>query len=536
MAQSREQRHSAPTRRCAIKLLTTLTAVLLISGTTFSATIYVPDDYPTIQDAIYAATQGDMVIVRSGTYYENVFHVKEITVVSENGPEDTIIDGGQLGSVVRFGVGVGADAILDGFTITNGWGEWISDIHSFEGGGVLCYSSSPTIRNNVITDNQNGAVFCFDSSSMIDSNVVAHNDAYGILAMLWYGSSCSVTIKQNVVLKNSGIGIECASGWDNPMWSAITNNIVTENNNSGISVTGDKGLATIANNVISGNTETNGGGGISFWTATAVVVNNSIVGNSAKWGGGIMCIDLSDVTISNTILWENRASEYGQEILVGGWPTVSQVTISDSDVKGGQSSVYVDQGSTLNWGSGMIDENPLFFVNGHWDDNGTPGNPTDDSWIEGDDHLTWNSPCRDAGDDSVVTELVDFEGDPRIALGTVDMGADEYYYHLYHTGDVIPGAPIDLKVVGYPTAPVLLALGSAIQDPPLSTQHGDLWLNWPPLWQGNIGVVPSDGVLVLPATVPSGWSTGEEHYLQSLIGPWGGPYTRLSNLLTLTVE
>ena len=26
-------------------------------------------------------------------------------------------------------------------------------------------------------------------------------------------------------------------------------------------------------------------------------------------------------------------------------------------------------------------------------------------------------------------------------MGTVDMGADEFYYHLYHIGDVVPGGP-----------------------------------------------------------------------------------------------
>lgn len=101
---------------------------------------------------------------------------------------------------------------------------------------------------------------------------------------------------------------------------------------------------------------------------------------------------------------------------------------------------------------------------------------------------------------------------------------------------MIHGFPIDLKVVGSPGAPVLLALGSGIQDPPASTQHGDLWLEWPPLWQGNIGTVPGNGILVYTATVPSQWSSGSEHPFQALIGPWGGPDTTLTNLFTLKVE
>jgi len=169
-------------------------------------------------------------------------------------------------------------------------------------------------------------------------------------------------------------------------------------------------------------------------------------------------------------------------------------------------------------GSGNIDADPLF------------ADPANDDF-----HLTWNSPCRGVGDDSAVTELHDFEGDPRIALGTVDMGADEYYYHLYHTGDVIPGGSIEIKVVGYPSAPVTLAIGMAILDPPLPTQHGNLHI-WPFAWSGIIGNIPGSGIHSMTITVSPGWNPGDKVPLQALVGPWGGPYTRLSNLLTLTVE
>jgi len=78
-----------------MKILTAIVVLLIAPSLAFSATIYVPDNYAKIQGAIYAAANGDSVIVRPGTYVENInFMGKTITVRSERGPEVTTIDGG----------------------------------------------------------------------------------------------------------------------------------------------------------------------------------------------------------------------------------------------------------------------------------------------------------------------------------------------------------------------------------------------------------------------------------------------------------
>jgi nitrous oxidase accessory protein NosD len=60
-------------------------------STISSATIYVPDNNATIQGAVDNAAAGDTIIVRDGTYRENVKVNKRLTIRSENGPANTIV-------------------------------------------------------------------------------------------------------------------------------------------------------------------------------------------------------------------------------------------------------------------------------------------------------------------------------------------------------------------------------------------------------------------------------------------------------------
>ncbi len=66
---------------------------------TLATTIHVPADYTTIQGAIDAAVDGDLVLVAPRTYVENIdFLGKEITLQSAGGADVTIIDGGDCTS------------------------------------------------------------------------------------------------------------------------------------------------------------------------------------------------------------------------------------------------------------------------------------------------------------------------------------------------------------------------------------------------------------------------------------------------------
>jgi hypothetical protein len=111
--------------------------------------------------------------------------------------------------------------------------------------------------------------------------------------------------------------------------------------------------------------------------------------------------------VTNSVFWENHSSGSGPEIYIGVRGAPSYVSISNCLIQGGQSKVYIN-GSVVVWGTGMIDEDPLF------------ADPAQHDY-----HLTWLSPCINRG----VAESApsgDIDGDARPQMGSIDLGADEY--------------------------------------------------------------------------------------------------------------
>ena len=106
-----------------------LVVIVLLTGSDMilAATIQVPQDQPTIQQAIVAARPGDTVIVSPGTYQERI-QLKVGVVLKSAGDdakgklglkraEATIIDG-NFEKASGAGVLMAEDSILDGFTVT----------------------------------------------------------------------------------------------------------------------------------------------------------------------------------------------------------------------------------------------------------------------------------------------------------------------------------------------------------------------------------------------------------------------------------
>jgi parallel beta-helix repeat protein len=136
-----------------------------------SAEIYVPDDYATIQAAVNAASAGDIIIVRDGTYIENIKVDKNLTIRSENGPDSTIVRAEDPDDHV-FEV-TGDYVNISGFTV-KGVTRW------FSAGISLYYADYCNISNNNCSNNWCAGIYLDESNNNSISNNNCLNNHYGI--------------------------------------------------------------------------------------------------------------------------------------------------------------------------------------------------------------------------------------------------------------------------------------------------------------------------------------------------------------------
>ena len=424
--------------------------------------LYVPTvTYPTIQAAISASVDGDIIVLADGTYTGagNVnldFNGRAITLKSENGPESCIIDCGNIAGTRGFYFHSAEDArsVIEGLTITRG------SVYD-NGAGIYCNGASPAIVDCVISNNQ----------------VIAGGWSHGYGGGIYCSSTCNPILDRCRILGNTAIG---GRYWEN---FEITNGY-----GGGICFNAD-GTLTIRDTVISDNKAyggepfgfcyTNGsgyGGGIYTISGSTAFLSNCIVnGNLASYhrvqdgydskecyGGGIYG---SGITMSHCLIYKNSVKSYSSLWSHGGGICGSNLSIANctitKNLTTATNSSYIgfgcqlcDQGSTIvsnsiirgdidepgpgaEWigdiegsptirysdvrfnypGTGNISEDPLFAdpatndyhlksKYGRWD-------PDIQQWVT--DGTT--SPCIDAGDPQVDWSKEPWPNGKRINMG-----------------------------------------------------------------------------------------------------------------------
>lgn len=248
--------------------------------------------YPTIQQAIDAASDGDTLVAEAGTLFLEAIDFKGKTITLRSGnidqpsdpnisPEDTHLLGLLAeGPVVTFANAEGPATTLKGFTIS--WGN--ADF----GGGIRCDGASPTITDCIITNNfakyYGAGIDCYDASPTIRNCTITDNRTSG----------------------SSGIG----GGANFELSAAVLANCVISNNfadNVGGAIACYNANPAIFNCVMANNSAIYQGGGIHLEQSAPAITNCTIVVDdpNASKDGGIFAHNDSFPLITNCILWGN---------------------------------------------------------------------------------------------------------------------------------------------------------------------------------------------------------------------------------------
>ena len=243
-----------------------------------------PGNYSIIQDAINNASEGNIIYVYNGTYYENIVIDITMDLVGE-GSNKTIIDGGNQKDVVK--INRADEVTLSGFTIQNS-GE--------SKAGVYLYKSADgVISGNFIIDNTYG-VYVYKNASTgrshttISDNIILRSSVFGV----WLYKSSYNVISNNIINDGGVYGIGLC------FWS--TDAVVNGNTISNNKIKGIVGRY-VYNNEIYENIIKNNGYGIHFMNA---VSNNRIHDNhiedNTMYGIGFENISANNVVERNNFM------------------------------------------------------------------------------------------------------------------------------------------------------------------------------------------------------------------------------------------
>ena len=300
------------------------------------ATICVPLQFPTIQSAINASSNGDTIIVMDGTHTGDGnrdidFNGRAITLKSVSGPESCIIDCEEdewhHHRGFYFHRGENSQSIIEGFTITGGF-------VCGPGAGIYCESSSPAINNCIITQNHSlthcggtaygGGIYCNNSSPTITNCVISRNkgdDRGG--GIYCESNSCPVITNCTFLANGSQVFGPWTLGHCGGMYNDHSNPILTNCtfvSNYSLRAGGmynDHSNPVLTNCTLRSNRADNRGG-MSNYYSNPTLTNCVFTDNRAHYRmneGGIyingvcggMYNDHSDPTLTNCIFERNRS-------------------------------------------------------------------------------------------------------------------------------------------------------------------------------------------------------------------------------------
>ncbi|MAE69311.1 MAG: hypothetical protein CME06_02455 [Gemmatimonadetes bacterium] len=298
--------------------------------------IYVPDDYETIQGAVDAAEDGDKIIVRPGTYPHFRLVEKSLTVESTN-PNDsttvkeTVVDGGDSVQVLAVGGYEPQGVTLAGLTFTRGY----ESTYWSTGGGIDVFTkSAPSFVNCRILDSyadrHGGGVFCGVGTTPLFVNcTIEGNVAERYGGGVYVDSLASATFINCVIRGND---VELLAGGGIYVYPHGTLNLES---------------CHVTNNVAAAST----GGGLYAEDASIRMEQCTVEGNTAAWWGGGVVLDGCDFQMSDSVVASNHAELLGGLYLRGAGIMLNCHILNNS--------AAVERGGLVLGGSGLLGSKTL---------------------------------------------------------------------------------------------------------------------------------------------------------------------------------
>jgi hypothetical protein len=266
-------------------------------------TTTVPLDEPTIQGAVDAAGDGDVICVEPGTYVETV-EIDWLTVELRGlaGPGMTIIQG-TASEAALDSYQVGPGALLTGFTATTPGGV-AGRLEYFEGavqdlwlvgGGLGALHTTATVHRTRIT----GGWLGISSGSSVDATALVVLDSSGdaVFAGGNDSFSCTGCLIDNAASRGINLSGTCEA--------ELVRTTIVGSGEEGVRATGDPSLS-MSQCLVAGNQA----GGLHI--AGGVVERSVILLNAGITAGGIRAqasAVATDFTLSNSVVaWNTRTS------------------------------------------------------------------------------------------------------------------------------------------------------------------------------------------------------------------------------------
>jgi hypothetical protein len=367
--------------------------------------------FKTIGDAMSIALGGDTILVAPAVYKgaknrNLVFGGRDLVLRGMGGSSVCIIDCEDVDPAFVADDGETAASLIEGFTIRNG--------RNFDpGGGIALVRADTTIRDVVFVScrstNGGGALDLTDSLAVVsdcrfEGNSASRGGALSIhegsprvssCTFLGNSSSGGVNSRGGAIYVSSGFAVLLTH------LKLIGN---TSSRGGGVMVEG--GAVNLANCLFAGNSASRGAA-ILVSSGSLYVRGSTLADNfSSLVLGAIYSENLDglprNLRLDNCIDWDDPALNGGLIVNVSAGVTVQ---IESSNLRGGASSIVLAAGSSLAWGQGNLDLDPLFV------DPDGPDNVSA-SFFDNDYRLGPLSPCIDAGYNVwVIPDVYDLDGD-----------------------------------------------------------------------------------------------------------------------------